>query len=122
MGGRKKLTLKQMEKQQLLRQMREQKRGKVQVKVEEKKEPALFIDEATFNEIKKEALTANLITPYMIASKYNVKISTAKRILRHLEAEGIVKLVSRSRRTLIYMGAQARREPPPEPMFHFLPP
>ncbi|RLF13903.1 MAG: hypothetical protein DRJ66_07010 [Thermoprotei archaeon] len=120
MGGRKKLTLKQMEKQQLLRLRKEEEKRR-RVKEEKEKQVALtFVDPSIYEAIKKEAPKATLLTPYIIASKYNVKLSTAKKILRQLEKEGLIQLISRSRRTEIFRGAKARIPPPPEPILPFL--
>ncbi len=42
------------------------------------------------------------ITPPAVASRLNIKVSVAKRLLSHLEAEGVVELVARSRNLKVY--------------------
>ncbi|WP_276814190.1 helix-turn-helix domain-containing protein [Desulfurococcus amylolyticus] len=51
--------------------------------------------------VEKEIVRAEdpYVTPSTIAQKYGVKVNTAKKILRLLEEKGLVKLVSRTRRT-----------------------
>jgi small subunit ribosomal protein S25e len=55
--------------------------------------------------VEKEIARAEdpYVTPSTIAQKYGVKVSTAKKILRLLEEKGLVKLVSRTRRTRVYV-------------------
>ncbi|RLF20176.1 MAG: hypothetical protein DRN15_01125 [Thermoprotei archaeon] len=118
MGGRKKLTLKQMEKQQRLRMQKEQRmKAKAKVKVEERKEAQILISRDVLEAIRKEVLRSPCITPASIATKYGLKVSTAKKVLRLLESEGLIKPVDKSHRILIYMGAQAKIAPPPPPPF-----
>ncbi len=114
MGGKKKPTLKQLEKQLKLKKLKAEgkKPKKPVVKEKERKIGGLLISEEIISSIRKEALRAKVITPYTIASKYQLRMSIAKRILKMLEKEGVVKLVSRSRRTYIYTGAQAKVEIP----------
>ncbi|MBW9141495.1 MAG: 30S ribosomal protein S25e [Candidatus Aramenus sp.] len=50
-------------------------------------------------EIKKE----KIITPYELATKTNVTVSVAKRILKELSSQGIVKEQFKNRRTAIYV-------------------
>ncbi len=98
MGGRKKLTLKQMEKQQMIRE-RGPRRGQAPA---EKRVGGIFgpdpKDEAFLSELSK----MKVITPYALASKYNLRLSVAKQILRKLEKEGFLELVAASRYTRIY--------------------
>ena len=120
MGGRKKLTLKQMEKQQLLRMQKEEERRRREIRNEEEKQALTFINASTYETIKKEVLKVPVITPYILSSRYGLKLSTAKKILRQLEKEGIIQFISRSRRTEIFRGVKARASPPPEPELSFL--
>jgi len=49
-------------------------------------------------EIKK----MNVLTPYAVASRFNIRISAAKDFLKQLEEEGAVQLVSGSHKIKIY--------------------
>ena len=106
MGGRKKLSIKQMEKRQLMKKLKERREeGRAQ---REKQETLLLVDENVLNNIRKEVVKSPCVTPSEIAIKYGIKVSTAKRILRELESEGLLRLMSRSRRLAIYTGSEAK--------------
>lgn len=53
------------------------------------------------DEIKKE----KIITPYELATKTNITISVAKRILKELNSQGLIKESFKNRRTAVYMAA-----------------
>jgi len=44
----------------------------------------------------------NVLTPYTVASRFNIRISTAKDFLEQLEQSGAVELVSGSHNIKIY--------------------
>jgi small subunit ribosomal protein S25e len=104
MGGKKKLGLKQMERVQARRDEEE--------KAEKKKEKAGLTkekrtigvippdvkNEKIVNEIKK----MNVLTPYAVASRFNIRISAAKDFLEQLEQNGAVQLVSGSHNIKVY--------------------
>lgn len=105
MGGKKKLGLKQMEKQQV-----KEDDGKTKEKKKEKagppKEKRTIIgvvspdakSERNVAEIKK----MNVLTPYGVATKFGIRISAAKDFLEQLEKNGAVELVSGSHNIKIY--------------------
>jgi len=100
MGGKKKPTLSQLVK----RQEREKEKQEKKTMVTEEKKPKLaLVDEKLFEEIKKDVMNMNCVTPYIIASKYNIKMSTAIHILRALRDQGVLYLVSKGHRTEIYV-------------------
>lgn len=101
MGGKKKLSLKQMERMQA--KSDEQKRKeKTAAARKEKKTPGIIPpspkDKKTVGELKK----LRVLTPYAVASRFNLRLSTAKDFLEQLEEHGIVQLVSRSHNIKIY--------------------
>ncbi len=55
------------------------------------------------NEIKK----MNVLTPYAVASRFNIRISAAKDFLEQLEQNGAVQLVSGNHNIKIYKPAAA---------------
>ncbi len=112
MGGRKKLSIKQMEKRQKLKQLKEERKRREEQRQREKIETVLLIDKGTLENIRKELIRSKCITPASLALKYNIKISTAKKILRQLEEEGTIIPVNKSRRITIYVGANAKVEIP----------
>ena len=62
----------------------------------------LVPDDDTKKKIDDELKRAKGITPSYLADKYNIRVSTAKKILQEAEANNIVKKVIGSRRTKVY--------------------
>ncbi len=101
MGGKKKLTLKQIEKMQARKSGVQQREGKLETLITERKTgifPPNPKDEKVINEVKK----MKVLTPYTIASKFNLRLSVAKDFLEELERRGIIEFVSGSRNIKIY--------------------
>jgi ribosomal protein S25 len=108
MGGKKKLGIKQMEKQQTTQN---------EAKAEKKKEKAaggpkerkttinIIAPDAKDQKIVAEIKKMNVLTPYAVSTKYGIRISTAKDFLEQLEANGTVHLVSGSHNLKIYKPA-----------------
>lgn len=89
-----------------------EKKARKPVKVEEVKEshlmamvetglPSDLIDKARV-ELAKE----KFVTPFRVAQRYGVKVSTARRLLRILVEEGVLTLLSGNRRSRIYVPKQ----------------
>jgi small subunit ribosomal protein S25e len=105
MGGKKKLGLKQMEKQQVDQDDKASK-DKKKEKAGPPKEKRTIIgvvapdvkNEKNLAEIRK----MNMLTPYSVATKFGVRISAAKDFLEQLEKNGCVELVSGSHNIKIY--------------------
>ncbi len=99
MGGKKKPTL-----SQLVKRMEKEKEQQKKQAVEEKKQTkVLVVDSKLLEEIKRDVMKMDCVTPYVIASKYGLKMSTAMNILRSLKDQGILYLVSKGHRTEIYV-------------------
>jgi small subunit ribosomal protein S25e len=110
MGGKKKLGLKQMERMQQKRDEEDKAKGKKKEKAAPPKErrtigvvPPDAKNEKIVNEVKK----MNVLTPYAVASRFNVRISAAKDFLEQLEQNGAVQLVSGSHKIKIYKPVSA---------------
>ncbi len=56
------------------------------------------IKDDLIDEIRK----MRVVTPFAVASRFDLRISVAKDLLEELERKKIVELVSRSRKTKIY--------------------
>lgn len=54
-------------------------------------------------ELNKFISSSKIITPYMIAEKFNIKLSIAKQILKDLVNEGILSIVGGDNRIRIYV-------------------
>ncbi len=73
------------------------------------REYTVVLPEQLYKRIAREIQREPFVTPYMLAEKYNMTVSLAKRVLRRLEAEGLVKLYAKSRRAPIYVPTGGRR-------------
>ena len=103
MGGAKKMSLKQAEKQQRLRDQKmqgDQRRQRSEILEKQR----LGIDlpdlhgKATSEELKK----MKAITPYALATKYDIRLSKAKNMLYILEKRGLVSLVASTNNLKVY--------------------
>jgi ribosomal protein S25 len=106
MGGKKKLGIKQMEKQQ------EDKGTEDKKKKEEKKGPptkkttiGVLPPDAKDSKIVAEIKKINVLTPYAVSTRYGIRISAAKDFLEQLESNGAITLVSGSHNLKIYKPA-----------------
>jgi ribosomal protein S25 len=108
MGGAKKKSMAQMEKQQVQQDKKPEptKKGKAKT-VAEKKASGInlpnFEDEKFLGEISK----MGVLTPYSIASQFNVRLSVARDILEELERRRLVKSAGGNTRIKIYKLAAA---------------
>jgi small subunit ribosomal protein S25e len=102
MGGKKKIGLKQMQRMQ---ERKDEEKEKKKEKAGPSKErraigviPPDVKNEKIVNEVKK----MNVLTPYAVASRFNIRISAAKDFLEQLEQNGAVQLVSGNHNIKIY--------------------
>ncbi len=65
----------------------------------------VFLDENTVNTIKDDILKLKMITPAVIAQKYNARISVVKQILRELLEENKIKKYATTNKLKIYVAA-----------------
>ncbi|MGQ9530037.1 MAG: hypothetical protein ACUVQX_00625 [Candidatus Bathycorpusculaceae bacterium] len=102
MGGKKKLSLKQMERMQLRKDEEEKKEKEKGAASKEKKPSGIVPPDPRNEKIVGELKKMNVLTPYAVASRFNLRISAAKDFLEQLEEEGVVQLVSGSHNIKIY--------------------
>jgi small subunit ribosomal protein S25e len=104
MGGKKKLGLKQMERMQEKKDEEDKKKEKKEKTGPQKEKRTIGVappdvkNEKIVAEIKK----MSVLTPYAVASRFNIRISAAKDFLEQLEENGAVQLVSGSHNIKIY--------------------
>jgi len=101
MGGKKKTSLKKIEQMQKRKDQEKGKKKKKEIKEKKTKRGVVEIDfkNGTFlGEIDK----IKVLTPYTVASRLNLRISSAKNLLKQLESNDTVKLVSGNHRLKIY--------------------
>jgi small subunit ribosomal protein S25e len=107
MGGKKKLSLKQMDRMQAKKDEEDQdkkKKEKTAAPTREKKSsiiPPDLKNEKIVGELRK----MNVLTPYAVASRFNIRISAAKDFLEQLEENGTIQLVSGNHDIKIYRAA-----------------
>ena len=66
----------------------------------------LFPDDEVKEKIQGEIKRAKGLTPQFLAEKYNVRISTIKKMLKEAEENGIVECVASNKRTKVYQAKQ----------------
>lgn len=108
MGGKKKLGIKQMEKQQGDKaeeksKKKDEKKGPPQKKTTISILPPDAKDQRVVAEVKK----MGVLTPYAVATRYGIRISAAKDFLEQLESNGAIDLISASHSIKIYKSAAA---------------
>lgn len=102
-GGSKKKSIASAERAQA-RSGGKEGEEKEEKKPEQKAGPrSVVVTDDLMKTIKKEALKTAAITPYAIASKYNLKMSTAKGILKELATGSLLKKATSNRRTVVYI-------------------
>ena len=107
MGGKKKPGIKQMEKQQVKEdedKSKEKKKDKAGMS-KERRTVGIMPPDAKNDKIVSEVKKMNVLTPYAVSTRFNIRISTAKDFLEQLEANGAVQLVSGSHNIKIYKPA-----------------
>ncbi|TRM82954.1 hypothetical protein DJ531_07650 [Sulfolobus sp. A20-N-F6] len=66
---------------------------------------AVTIDDETKRKVIDEIKKESMVTPYTLASKLGVSISVARKTLKELETQNVVKLYSKNRRLSLYIAA-----------------
>ena len=61
------------------------------------------VPEELLNRVRRDAARSRYLTPYLVSEKYEIKISTAKKLLKMLLEEGVVELYSGGHRSPIYI-------------------
>ena len=104
MGGKKKPSLKQLEKMQRRKEQREREKQRKMISSAEKRATQITppeIDENLIKDLKR----MKVLTPYTIASRFDLRLSVAKDFLEELHQRGIVTYVSGGRNIKIYKPA-----------------
>lgn len=102
MGGKKRLSLKQMERLQA-RQRQQKASKKSGAGAETKtKEIGIFPPDPKDKKVLDELRKMKVITPHSVASRLNLRISVAKHLIKELEQQGAVEYISGSRNIRIY--------------------
>jgi len=103
MGGKKKLTLKQMERASEKKDEAGTKRGgKSSGPGPEKKAPGITPPDLKSDKVIGEIKKMKAVTPYGVASRFNLRLSVARDMLEELAQKGIIEYVSGSKSLKIY--------------------
>ena len=102
MGGKKKLTLKQMERMQEKKDEKEKKGGKGGGGPPEKGAPRIVPPDPKSEKVISELKKMKALTPYAVASRFNLRLSVAKDLLDELAQRGVIEYVSGSKNLKIY--------------------
>jgi len=108
MGGAKKKSLAQMEKQQVQQDKKPEPEKKTKGKtVAEKKTVGISMPSFDSEKIVGELSKIGALTPYSIATQFNVRLSVARDILEELERRRLVTSVGGNSRIKIFKLAAA---------------
>jgi len=105
MGGKKKLTLKQMERASEKKDEKEKKGGKGGGGMPEKKAPGIVPPDPKSEKVVGEIKKMKALTPYTVATRFNLRLSVAKDLLDDLAQRGVIQYVSGSKSLKIYKPA-----------------
>ncbi|MBS7620982.1 hypothetical protein KEJ32_02555 [Candidatus Bathyarchaeota archaeon] len=70
--------------------------------VKEKRLTGIFVPDVKGEKILDELKKMRVLTPYAVATRFNIRISAAKDFLEQLEEDGLVQLVSGNHDIKIY--------------------
>lgn len=108
MGGAKKKSLAQMEKEQVQRDKKPEPAKKTKSKAgAEKKSSGIGMPNLEDQKFIGELQKIGALTPYAIATQFNVRLSVARDILEELERRRMVKSVGGNTRIKIFKLAAA---------------
>jgi ribosomal protein S25 len=108
MGGAKKKSLAQMEKQQVQQDKKPEPAKKTKSKpVAEKKAAGIGVPDLGSDKMLGELSKIGALTPYSIATQFNIRLSVAKDILEELERRRLVTSVGGNTRIKIFKLAAA---------------
>jgi len=104
LGGKKRLTIKQMERTQDKKDQEpgRKKGGKSGGLASEKKAPGIMPPDLKNEKIIGEIKKMKAVTPYAVASRFNLRLSVAKDMLDELAQRGVIEYVSSGKSLKIY--------------------
>jgi len=104
MGGKKKLGLKQMERMQTKKDEEDSKKKEktAAASPREKKSSGIVPPDVKNEKIVGELKKMPVLTPYAVASRFNIRISAARDFLEQLKENGIIEQVGGNHNIKIY--------------------
>ncbi|MEM2272633.1 MAG: 30S ribosomal protein S25e [Candidatus Bathyarchaeia archaeon] len=110
MGGKKKPTISQAARAQMKEAAEEGEIKETKIKAPakaEKKPASVIMPNPRDDKIIKEIQKMRVLTPYTVASRFNLRLSVAKDFLEELHKQGVITFVSSGRHLKIYKPAAA---------------
>ena len=105
-GGKKKTTLKKMEKASTRKSTsKEEKPSKPSKRVAERKIAGIVSPDAKSEKVLSELKKLKVLTPYTVASRFDLRLGVARGLLQELEKQRVVEFVSGSKNLKIYKHA-----------------
>jgi len=101
-GGKKRPTLKQMKRKG---EQKERKESGSKASTTEKKVAGVFPPDLKSKKVTDQLKKMKVLTPYTVATRFDLRLSVAKNFLKELEKQGVVKFISGSKNTKIYKPA-----------------
>jgi len=103
MGGKKKLSLKQIERTQDKKdEAPEKKKGGKSGPAPERKAPGIMPPDLKSDKIIGEIRKMKAVTPFAVASRFNLRLSVAKDMLDELAQRGVLEYISSGKNLKIY--------------------
>ena len=102
MGGKKKLSLKQIERTQAKKDEAPEKKGGKSGPAPERKAPGIMPPDLKSDKIIGEIRKMKAVTPFVVASRFNLRLSVAKDVLDELAQRGVLEYVSSGKNLKIY--------------------
>jgi len=102
MGGKKKLTLKQMERMQDKKDETAKRGSKSGGLGPEKRVPGIIQPDLKSEKVIGEVKKMKAVTPFTVASRFNLRLSVARDMLDELAQRGVLEYVSGSKNLKIY--------------------
>ena len=106
-GGKKKKNITQMAKSQDLEDRKGQPKGKESKagpssSASEKRVQGITVPNMKDKKVEKEIQAMKVLTPYSVASRFNIRISVARDFLEELQREGLISFVTSGKGTKVY--------------------
>jgi small subunit ribosomal protein S25e len=104
LGGAKKRSLKQIERQQSLRTKKQSQepRRRSGSNVVDRRIGGVSLPGIEDKELVGELSKMKAITPYMVASRYDVRLSVANSLLDSLQQRGLIQLMAKNSNLKLY--------------------
>ena len=109
-GGAKKKSIAMAEKAQSRARAREDEEKKESAGTQKTGPKSVAIADELMKTIRKEVPKMNAVTSFTLASKYNIKLSSAKIILKELEKANLIRRACGNHRVAVYAPPSVKTE------------